>query len=281
MPRFAAGIHLIRPINCVLAMIGVLVGAHLAGGESQLGRALIAGLCAFFVCGAGNALNDVVDIETDRVSHPDRALVSGVFSRNAVIGVAIVLNIVGLLLAFAVGLPLTLIVVGCVVLLAVYNFWLKRVPLLGNLTVGVLGATTLITGGVAMDPGSIVRLPGPSAGALLAFLIHVAREIVKDVQDIGGDRLAGIRTLPLTVGVRPALGMAIAVFFVLAALLAHATYYQWYSVRFLAIVSVLVLFPNAVLLGLSMVKPTKKRIAVLASSLKVGMAVGMVALILG
>src|SRR5438093_2529353 len=70
-----------RPLNCLMSAVGVGIGGVVGVGSAVWGDlalplGLAAAAAAAFTAG-GNALNDISDIETDRVNHPDRPLASG------------------------------------------------------------------------------------------------------------------------------------------------------------------------------------------------------------
>src|SRR2546422_6532026 len=70
-----------RPLICVMSAVGVGCGGvggvgSAAWGDLALPLVLAAAAAAAFTAG-GNALNDIFDIETDRINHPDRPLASG------------------------------------------------------------------------------------------------------------------------------------------------------------------------------------------------------------
>ena len=188
-------------MNCLLAGVGVWIGAYLTWLTPLYYGPTVAALAAFLVCAGGNTINDLVDIEADRINRPDRVLVKGRLSKKYVRNLAIVLNAMAIVMAISVSLWLTTIAVTTIGLLLVYNLRLKKVPLLGNALVALLAALTFITGGIAVDPALTFRLPGPLIAAAFAFLFHLVREIVKDVQDIEGDRKAGLSSLPQVIGV--------------------------------------------------------------------------------
>ena len=92
-----------------------------------------------------------------------------------------------------------MIAFGVVVGLAVYNWFLKRVGLAGNLLVSLIAAATFPYGAAAAGDWGRWWIP-----ALFAALYHAARELIKGVEDTEGDRLADIRTMARTRGVLPA-----------------------------------------------------------------------------
>ena len=200
--RFGAMVRLLRPLNVVMIVVGVVLGGVLAGGAEAMqgtaaARLLRAALAAALIGGAANALNDVFDLEIDRINRPRRPLPAGQLTPKTArlmagvgtavgVGVAATLSVLHLALALA--------AVGGLLL---YNARLKRVPLVGNLLVASLVALALVYGGLAVGP------LGPAlVGAAFAFLTTLAREIIKDLDDAEGDAAVGARTLPLVAGVR-------------------------------------------------------------------------------
>jgi len=65
-----------RPINCAMGALGTALAIFISGGGSASGY-LIGAVTAFMVMAAGNALNDYMDVEIDRIAHPNRPLPSG------------------------------------------------------------------------------------------------------------------------------------------------------------------------------------------------------------
>jgi len=85
-----------------------------------------------------------------------------------------------------------MIVLFSIVLLFLYSKYLKRIPLLGNVTVAFLTGLVFIFGGVVVsNPGAAI------VPAVFAFLINLIRELVKDMEDIEGDKIAGVITFPI------------------------------------------------------------------------------------
>ena len=159
--------------------------------------------------------------------------------------------------------------------LVVYNLWAKDVPVVGNLLISLLGAAAFLYG--AATAGSLWPA-GIAAG--FAGLYHFGREILKDVADQAGDRRVRGDNVPLRWGLRPALIGAT----VLYSLLVVATPVPYligiYSWPYLA----LVLLLDALLLGLLFQlwsDPDPGRFARVSRLLKVGMPLGLAAILLG
>ena len=280
MRQVLATLQLIRTVNCLLAMVGVWIGAYMTWSAPIWLDPLLAGLVAFLVCAAGNIINDRLDIEIDRVNHPRRVLVQGKLSIRFAARLAIVLNVVALAIALLVNYLVFLVALAALGLLMAYNFYLKRIPLLGNLIIAVLGGLTFITGGLAVDVVATASLPGPLIPAVYALLFHLVREIVKDVQDIDGDRAAGLTTFPMVAGVRTALLTALLLFLVLVLLTYVPIVAGWFGYWYRVITVYVVDLPILALLILVWGNPTRNMLAIGSNVLKVGMALGVVALLL-
>ncbi|MBE0645998.1 MAG: geranylgeranylglycerol-phosphate geranylgeranyltransferase [Bacteroidetes bacterium] len=200
--KFLRGlVALMRPVNAVVAFVGIAAACVIAGaGWSDLGRIATAAAAGMLLGSAGNIINDVYDQAIDRINKPRRAVAAGIVSPRAAVIWAVVCAVAGLTLSIPLGSTALLIAAGSAVLMYLYSASLKRVPLLGNITVGVLTGAAFIFGGVAFG--------NPAAGivpALFAFFFNAAREILKDVEDMRGDGAHAVRTFPLIAGESAAL----------------------------------------------------------------------------
>ncbi|MGD8922810.1 MAG: UbiA family prenyltransferase, partial [Candidatus Zixiibacteriota bacterium] len=137
MRRFWDIIRLIRAGNCLLAMAAVWVGAYLTWLDPVYYGPLVAGFAAFLVCAAGNVINDIVDIDIDRVNRPDRVLVRGDVSIPYARNLAILSGVIAIICGVAVNIEVTIAVVAAMVLLLLYNLWLKRVRVAGNFVIAL------------------------------------------------------------------------------------------------------------------------------------------------
>lgn len=273
MSTLAAAFRLIRPLNLVMTLLGVLLGAALAygtiPGESWPAVGMAA-CSAMLIAAAGNALNDVFDQEIDAINRADRPLPSGIISPAAARTLWIVLTLSGLTAAAVVSWTHLTLAVLAAVLLYLYSARLKRMPLVGNLTVAFVVGLAMVYGGlVAGPPGGAV------IGAVFAFLTTFAREVAKDVEDVEGDQLAGLRTLPIAYGAR----RARTVFTAALLLTILITPVPFLAMDYGPLFLLLVLVADLVLLRCIWLAPDAPREAATASVwLKGGMLVGIAAL---
>jgi len=280
MQRFLDTLSLIRVLNCVMAAVGVWVGSWLTWLEPTYFATAMTAAATFLVCAGGNVVNDLVDVNVDRLNRPDRVLVRGAVSRVYATGLAIGCNIAAIMAAVLVNWPVTIIVGVAIALLFAYNFFLKNVPIAGNLTIALLGAMTFLAGGLAVDRVLTWELPGPLIPASFALVYHLVRELVKDAQDIEGDGRAGAGSLPLAVGVRPALTVALLLFVLLILMTMAPIFAGWYGNYYKIITVYVIDLPTLALLIFIWGNPTRKMLAAGSLVLKVGMALGVVALLL-
>jgi len=183
----------------------VFVSFYLTQSLVSLWKLVLAYLVVALVIGGGNALNDYFDLEVDRVNHPYRPLPMGkIPPENAKI-FAIFLMAMGLVLALPLVTLPTLITLSAILCLIFYNTRGKWIPVVGNLVVSIISGLVFLFVGAVANNLKIMIFP-----FLFAFLFHLAREVVKDVQDFQGDLIGNpIKktnlTLPHLIGKRKAL----------------------------------------------------------------------------
>ena len=272
-------LKLMRVINCLLAMAGVYVGAFMTWTDPVYYGPVMAAMAAFFVCAVGNIVNDIVDIEIDRVNRPDRVLVRGTISRARAINAAVVFGLAAVITALSVNTAVLLAVLAALALLLLYNFYLKRIPLAGNIVIALLSALTFMTGGLAVNYKWVLGLPGPLVPAVFAFFFHLVREIVKDVEDIDGDRKAGVKTLPQIIGVSRSLLTVLALFFVLVLATYVPVLTGWFGRAYEILVVYVVDLPLLLLLIFVWGNPSAVMLKIGSYALKAGMVLGLAALI--
>ncbi|MDA9829654.1 geranylgeranylglycerol-phosphate geranylgeranyltransferase [Candidatus Poseidoniaceae archaeon] len=210
-----AFIELMRPKNMVLAAItvplGALFGLNASLTEQQMTAVVIQILSVLAFMGAGNAMNDIKDAAIDAQAHPNRPLPSQRISLAAAKKFVIVLWLIsfsfmvaGVYLLMeneATWWPLVAIYVTAVALMLTYDLGpeTKTKGLIGNVSISLMVAAVILYGAATVD--SITRLSFLVAGVV--FFTNLAREIVKDCQDMLADE--GERhTLPMKIGLERA-----------------------------------------------------------------------------
>jgi geranylgeranylglycerol-phosphate geranylgeranyltransferase len=189
---------LTRPFNTLNGALAVFLGGYVAG-TGEWGNVALAALVALLVTGSANAWNDYLDIEIDKINQPQRALPAGMVSPNQALVLALGLNLVALVLAALVNWPVFLIALVFSLILYLYSWRLKSTVLIGNITVAITSAMTVIFGGTAA--GNV------RPTLWLAIIITtgiLGREVLKTIADYEGDLRQQCRTIATVWGRRAA-----------------------------------------------------------------------------
>jgi geranylgeranylglycerol-phosphate geranylgeranyltransferase len=286
MRKLAGLVQLTRPLNMVICAASTIVGALLAAGPpltiaatppSGWGvRALAAAFSSALILAAGNAFNDVRDLDTDRINAPERPLPAGDVSPRAATVFAALLALVGCALAVVLGPVGVTVAISAVALLFCYDMFLKRVPFAGNLAVSLLGGLAVVYGGIAGLAVARTLIP-----AAFAVLLHLARELVKDAADEPGDRTAGINTVATMYGVHLAARLAKVVLVLLCHVIFIPYAKGYFGIGYLAVLIIGVMPPLVFAVWLLHYGTGSSRMIRASAALKIAMPVGIIAMLVG
>ncbi|NPA75014.1 MAG: UbiA family prenyltransferase [Euryarchaeota archaeon] len=183
----------------------LLVGLIAAGPELlQHSISLLLGMgTVFLITGAGNVINDYYDREVDKINHPERPIPAGEIAPSTAVIYAAVLFGMGILLAYLISTCALLIAAYAVFVLLLYESSLKYEGFVGNVAVSILVGMLFVFGGIIFG-----KLYLMVVFAFMSALANLGREIIKDVEDMGGD--INRKTLPKKIGRRKAALVALA-----------------------------------------------------------------------
>jgi 4-hydroxybenzoate polyprenyltransferase len=153
----------------------------------------------FLVAGAGYIINDYMDVMLDLVNKPDKVIVGKSISRRWAMFLHLIMNLVAFLLSYSINKKIAIMVLGASIFLWIYSQLLKKTFLSGNILVALLTAFTLWIL-FLFDP-NIMRT-GIWVYGIFSFLTTIIREIIKDTEDLSGDKKFKAKTLPIVLGVR-------------------------------------------------------------------------------
>ena len=200
----SAIVRLLRPLNMGIVFVTIVAGGVLSDlSAAHWPQILLAAAAGALIAGGGNAINDCFDVEIDRLNRPERPLPSGALALNQANALWVVMSLTGVTMSYLMTPWNLYISVFWVFALYYYSRSLKKTVLAGNVTIGILTGMAFLFGAVVTGNPSTALFPG-----IFAFLVNVSRELLKDVEDVEGDRQAGAMTLPVRFGKRPALLMA-------------------------------------------------------------------------
>jgi geranylgeranylglycerol-phosphate geranylgeranyltransferase len=263
-------LSMIRPLNVVLAGATVLLGAWLTDVPLFSLRGELAVLIVMLFTAAGNIMNDLCDLQSDRVNRPRRALPAGRISLKT----ASLFYRTGFIAGLVLSLYQSLywIAIPALLLIVWYNLQLQKTVLAGNLSVAVL---TVLPLWYAADIRCWSELLLPS---LLILFVQLAREIIKDIEDMKGDSLQAAHTLPLVAGTLSAFLLALILNLVLW-IVALLSWWMGYYNLILPLVVLLLIMPLTLWGFIRAWRQARWRS--LQQILKLDMIIGFIVIIIG
>ena len=277
MKTIIAHIRLFRPLNLLTGAFAVYVSSAILRSLYQTSELTFAILTVVGYNAAANSLNDFIDLKIDQVNRPNRPLTTGLVKRNTALIFSVLLFIGGSVTALFLSKLAAMITILIVLPLIIsYNLKLKQFPLVGNIVIAlILGLTFVFSGAVF---GNIKPMIIP---CFLAFGLTLVRELVKDIEDIEGDRLAGLTTFPIIAGFNRA-GKLTALFAVMIGVGALIPYMMGiYSFWYLVFLVLGVETPLVTLVVLLMKSPEKLNFSLASKVLKISTILGIVAIYCG
>lgn len=214
MARPGDYIELSRPFTLLPPFVGfvcfALVAVGVSGGIGIVNLNIVldivlGALAAMILNASSNVINQIFDLEIDRINKPKRPLPSGRLTIKQSVVFMTFLYIIAFALAYLVNIQYFLIVLITALITYAYSgypFRTKRFGILANITMAIpRGGLLVVAGWSAVR--SIFELE-PWLIALVFFLYILGASTTKDFSDIEGDRKGGCRTLPIILGIKGA-----------------------------------------------------------------------------
>ena len=221
-------IKLIRPINLaiiVLTMYGVrfyirTVNYFQKIDDDQIDFFLLV-FSTVLIAAAGNIINDYFDVKADRINKPEKLIITKHISRRWAILTHWTFNGIAFSIAIYLSIKYQSLWFVFIHLLSINALWFysmlfKRKILTGNLLIATLTALIPILVVIYYKVGNTYHLEHSEFNSdswaaiidfrviyllsIFAFIQNFAREIVKDAQDIEGDKLIYVKSLPMHIG---------------------------------------------------------------------------------
>ncbi|MFQ5831846.1 MAG: geranylgeranylglycerol-phosphate geranylgeranyltransferase [Candidatus Thorarchaeota archaeon] len=289
-----AFLSILRLQNLIIGGLTVIAGVAMAYKMTPVGTDVLAytpqfvfGFFTYFMIAAGgNVVNDIFDIEVDKINRPHRALPSGRMTVKQAWYYVAILSVLGVILAFLnkpFGLFGTLIVFVFIVAGYAYAAKVKTFGLAGNFMVAFSFAFGVIYGAVVYGEaiGLPFNIPLPIwLFFVTAFMILQARETIKGAEDVEGDRVRDVRTIARVYGYRAAAAVAAilnligATCYVLVWILGFASWDLW----------PLLILGSGVVLGAAIAPLTgpsnEKRLLIGSTLDKIGALVGIITFVI-
>ena len=169
-------------------------------------------IVTILIAASGYIVNDIYDYNLDQINKPER-VVLGKFlkSRDAII-IYMLFNSLAIVLSIFLCIKIKQEIYILVFLLIIYCLWLyskklKKYKIIGNILIAffislsILNVPLFSYKNILSDDRFFVFLI-ISIYSVLAFLINVKREIIKDIEDIEGDKMHKVKSLPIIFGIK-------------------------------------------------------------------------------
>ena len=155
-------------------------------------------LASALVIAAGYIINSFYDSEKDLINKPRKSMLDRLVSQRTKLSAYFVLNFLSVLLASYVSFRAVLFFSAYIFGIWLYSHKLKRLPFIGNLVSAILAITPFFAVFVYYKNFETVIF----VHAVFLFLLILARELIKDMENIAGDIAQNYETIPILYGVR-------------------------------------------------------------------------------
>lgn len=217
---FLAVIHLLLYFAVV---VPILQSFGFAQNELSVDyRFILLIFSTLLITAGGYIINDYFDLKIDRINKAGKVIVGELISKKSTMLFYQIITILGLLLGLILAVILRSFSLGLIYILTPGLLWFysasyKRQFLIGNLIVSLLSALSIIV--VAIFSYSVLKINFDKTilqqtlipyqiffwigtFSLFAFLMTWIRELIKDMEDVEGDREMECRTMPIVWGIK-------------------------------------------------------------------------------
>jgi len=253
---------------------------------------VLATLC---IAAAGNVINDIQDIEADKINKPKKLLVTKRITKKQANNLYYLLNTLGVLIGLYISYHVhktsfVATFIGTALLLNVYSVSLKSKPVVGNLVVSLLiSLSILIVGFFDVIPAiskenaieQYLAFRGLIDYAIFAFMFNFLRELVKDVEDVEGDLKLNMQTLPILIGRKKAKNVIFTIAFIPLTIITYYSYANFSKVPVVLVyMLVIVQLPLLHFMHKLLYSTTKEHFRYLSRLLKLIMLLGMFSIVI-
>lgn len=201
------------------------------------------------IAAGGYIINDINDQESDAENKPEGNIVGKSITESTAYNLYIGLTITGV----AIGFYLSNVIekpsflsafILCAALLYMYATSFKQILLVKNIVVSFLLAfSIIIVGLIEIYPATTIENQAGMKMAfsvlfdfsIIAFIINLMRELVKDIEDVKGDYNNGIQTLPIVLGISRTAKLVFGFSIIPIALIIYYTYSYLFELQYATI----------------------------------------------
>jgi len=189
-------LHILRFHNLILGALAVIISGYLLSFPLNL-LTIYCMLIVMIAMAIAYIMNDYIDIESDKINHPNRPLATNNLSQKHIFYIISILLIVLLVLISNINShALQFLLLIIFPLTIIYNVYLKSIPLIGTFVTSILlGSIFIFSEIVFNNSNHILVLP-----FILCAAFNFLREMIKDMHDYAGDLSNNYYTAPVYFG---------------------------------------------------------------------------------
>jgi len=235
MKKLEAWIRIIRPpivfISCLGVFVGALNTAAYLHTDLTIFQILMVVIGAAFLSSGLMIHNDVTDLKSDEVNRPNKPLPQRIIKTKTASAIGILLMVLSILIALFVNfkdegtlnINCGLLTIVIVLIGLYYNHYGKYHGIFGNLAVALGVGAIPYWGSIAVFPDHLNVM---FLLAFAIFIMEIGREIMVNAGDYVGDQKAGFKTLPVKIGRKNSMYIAL-LFYLLFIPLYLLSAYDW------------------------------------------------------
>ena len=191
------------------------------------------------IVSAGYIINDIYDVEIDKINKDNNQIIDNTINTKSAYKIYYILNFLSVLGAFYVADNIGKVWFGFIFVYFIFSLWIyskkyKKTLLIGNLQVAFLTGLSifnlviydLLTISKEYNGTYIIQII-IIAFSLFSFIMTFIREIIKDIEDIEGDKIFNSNTLPIKYGIKNAKKVAILLIIFTLSFLIYFQYFQF------------------------------------------------------
>ncbi|MGB5555392.1 MAG: geranylgeranylglycerol-phosphate geranylgeranyltransferase [Flavobacteriaceae bacterium] len=155
-------------------------------------------LASALVVASGYIINNFYDAEKDLINKPKKSMLDRLVSQRFKLTTYFVLNFLAVLVASYVSFRAVLFFSAYIFGIWFYSHKLKKLPFIGNFVSATLAIAPFFAVFVYYKNFELVIF----VHAMFLFLLILAREMIKDLENMTGDLVQNYRTVPIIYGAR-------------------------------------------------------------------------------
>ena len=204
---------LIRPQNILPTTVLCFSGGWIVNPSLvnliQTKSFIVATFNTLLIMSSSMILNDLFDIEVDKINNPTRPLITGEITKKEAILLSLGLLSITELLSFL-FFPrfLQYLIHAAILNIIAYTPIFKKIPIIKNISCAALISFSVIFTGLATTNMNIMgKIDDLMTFVRLLFFGSLYNEIILDIRDYDGDKMNSINTIPVLFGKDISLGV--------------------------------------------------------------------------